>query len=48
MQFNYKNGGSLVARKYLEPTLPDKWYFSPMSDEEKERMIKAHKNMIVE
>ena len=48
MQFNYKNGGSLVARKYLEPTLPDKWYFSPMSDEEKERMIKAHKEMVVE
>ena len=31
MQFNQERG-SLVARKYLEPTLPDKWYFSPMSD----------------
>ena len=47
IQFDYHKSGALVAKKYMEPLLPDKWYFAPMSDEEKEKVIKAQKEMIV-
>ena len=48
VQFDYHKSGALVAKKYMEPLLPDKWYFSPMQDEEKEKVIKAQKDMIVQ
>jgi hypothetical protein len=31
IQFDYHSGGALVAKKYMQPLLPDKWYFNPMA-----------------
>lgn len=48
LQFDYHKGGSLVAAKYMEPLLPEKWYFAPLKDEEKDKVIKAQKEMMVQ
>ena len=48
IRFDYGPGGKAIAAKYMEPLLPEKWYTNPMADEEKEKVIKAHKEMLVQ
>ena len=48
IRFDYGPGGKAIAAKYMEPMLPEKWYTNPMADEEKEKVIKAHKEMLVQ
>lgn len=47
LQFDYHAGGSKVAAKYMDPLLPEKWYLQPMKDEEREKVTKAQKEMLV-
>ena len=47
LQFDYENGGAKAASKYFEPLLPEKWYLQPLADDERERVIKSQKEMLV-
>ena len=41
--FTHFKGGALVARKYIKPKLPAKWYFYPLSPNETQRVVRAQK-----
>jgi hypothetical protein len=47
LQFDYENGGAKAAAKYFDPLLPEKWYLQPLADDERERVIKSQKEMLV-
>ena len=47
LQFDYEAGGSKVAAKYMLPSLPEKWYLQPLADDERDRVIKSQKEMLV-
>jgi len=45
--FTHFKGGALVARKYMKPKLPAKWYYYPLSPNETQRMLRAQKDVVV-
>ena len=45
--FTHYKGGALLARKYIRPKLPAKWYYYPLSKNEMQRMLYAQKDVIV-
>ena len=45
--FTHFKGGALVARKYIKPKLPAKWYFYPLSPNETQRVLRAQKDVLV-
>ena len=45
--FTHFKGGALVARKYIKPKLPAKWYYYPLSPNETHRMLRAQKDVVV-
>ena len=47
LRFDYLAGGSRAAAKYFEPSLPEKWYLQPLADDERDRVIKSQKEMLV-
>ena len=47
LRFDYESGGSKVAAKYMRPSLPEKWYLQPLADDERDRVIKSQKEMLV-
>ena len=47
LQFDYRAGGARAAAKYMEPVLPEKWYLQPLADDERERVVKAQKEILV-
>ena len=45
--FTHFKGGALLARKYIKPKLPAKWYYYPLSPNETLRMVRAQKDVLV-
>jgi len=46
--FTFKHkSGTVLAYRYAQPVLPDKWYLQPLTEIERRQMMKAHSSMIM-